>query len=426
MAETEGESGARRRGGRRVAAVEAPDAVVPVRWQGAMWAMVGVQFVITVAFSVLTPIMPLFLPDLGVVGEDRIVMWAGVLAAATPFIAAFVSPFWGALADRHGRKPMLLRSGIAIAVFTLLMGLAGNVWQFLLWRALMGAFAGFSAAAIALVASQVPEQKLGYALGWLSTGQLVGGLVGPVLGGILADIFNSYRVPFYFTAFLTFIVVLLVQFGIHEDFTRPEKTKARRSMFGSFKMLLSGPALLPLFLVLLLVQFAVRAVQPMVTLFVQDLVGNVATLATLAGAAYSITGLADLMASPFLGKRSDQIGYRKVLLICLLGATLTSAPQALAHSYWVFLAERFALGMFIGGILPTANALVGRLVARADRGTVFGLTASATFLGNSLGPLVGGGVGASLGLRWVFVLPAVLLLANLFWVWRTVPEIEGL
>lgn len=426
MAETDGEPGSRRGGARRVVAVEAPDAAVPARWQRPMWAMVGVQFVITVAFSVLTPIMPLFLPDLGVVGEDRIVMWAGVLAAATPLIAAFVSPFWGALADRHGRKPMLLRSGIAIAVFTLLMGLAGNVWQFLLWRALMGAFAGFSAAAIALVASQVPEQKLGYALGWLSTGQLVGGLVGPVVGGVVADIFDSYRVPFYFTAALTFVVVLLVQFGIHENFTKPEKTQARRSMLGSFRMLLKGPALLPLFLVLLLAQFAVRAVQPMVTLFVQDLVGNVAALATLAGAAYSITGLADLMASPFLGKRSDQIGYRRVLLICLLGATLTSAPQAFAHSYWVFLAERFGLGMFIGGILPTANALVGRLVARADRGTVFGLTASATFLGNSLGPLVGGGVGASLGLRWVFVLPAVLLFANLFWVWRTVPEIEGL
>ena len=68
---------------------------------------------------------------------------------------------------------------------------------------------------------------------------------------------------------------------------------------------------------------------------------------------------------PFLGNRSDVIGYRRVLLICLLGATLTTLPQAFADDYWVFTAQRFAVGLFIGGILPTANALVGRLVPRA-------------------------------------------------------------
>ena len=130
------------------------------------------------------------------------------------------------------------------------------------------------------------------------------------------------------------------------------------------------------------------------------------------------------MSSPFLGKRSDIIGYRKVLLICLLGATLTSAPQIFVGNYWVFVAERFAVGLFIGGILPTANALIGRSVSREHRGTIYGMTASATFLGNSLGPLTGGGVAAGLGIRWVFVVTTVLLAANLLWVWFTVPELQ--
>ena len=402
-----------------------PDHVLFAHWRRTLWAMVGIQFVMTMSFSVLTPIMPLFLPDLGVTNRDSILLWAGILTAATPLIAAFASPLWGTLADRKGRKLMLLRSGFAISLFTALMGLAGNVWQFFAWRALMGAFAGFSTTAIALVASQVPERRLGYALGWLSTGQLVGSLVGPVIGGALADLSGSYRVPFYLTSLLTLLTAISVHFVVHEHFTPPPEGQARRSLLASLRIMASSAGLLPLFLVLLLAQFAVRAAQPMVTLFVQMLAGNVPALATLAGLAYSITGLADLIASPFLGKRSDRIGYRRVLLICLFGATVTSVPQAFAHSYWVFLAERFGLGMFIGGILPTANALVGRLVARADRGTVFGMTASATFLGNSLGPLVGGGVAAGIGLRWVFLVPAALLLANLVWVWRTVPELEG-
>jgi len=305
-----------------------------------------------------------------------------------------------------------------------LMGLATNVWWFFGIRAFMGVFAGFSSAAIALVASQVPERRLGYALGWLSTGQLVGSLIGPVIGGALADATGSYRTPFFCTGAVTLAALGLVWAIVHEDFAPPKTTGPPRSIFSSLR-LLTGPAgLLSLFLVLLMAQFSVRTVQPVITVFVQELVGSPPEIATLSGIAFSVTGLADLVSSPFLGKRSDVIGYRKVLLICLLGATLTSAPQIFAGSYWAFVAERFAVGLFIGGILPTANALIGRSVSRENRGTVFGMTSSATFLGNSLGPLTGGGIAAGLGIRWVFVVTTALLAANLLWVWCTVPELR--
>jgi MFS transporter, DHA1 family, multidrug resistance protein len=111
-----------------------------------------------------------------------------------------------------------------------------------------------------------------------------------------------------------------------------------------------------------------------------------------------------------------------VLLISLAGATVASIPQAFVESYWLFMAERFAVGLFIGGILPTADALIGRSVPRERRGSVYGMTAPATFMGNSLGPLTGGLVVASLGLRWVFAMMAVLLAVNLVWVWFTVAE----
>ena len=142
----------------------------------------------------------------------------------------------------------------------------------------------------------------------------------------------------------------------------------------------------------------------------------------MSGIAFSITGLANVVAAPFLGNKSDVIGYRRVLLIALLGATVTTLPQAFTDNYWVFTALRFAVGLFIGGILPTANALVGRLVPRAQRGTVYGISSSAMFLGNSLGPLSGGAVAAAFGLRWVFLVTGAVLLANLIWVYYRVPE----
>jgi MFS transporter, DHA1 family, multidrug resistance protein len=391
-------------------------------WQTTLWAMVGIQFIMTMSFSFLSPIMPLFLPQLGVTTDAGIDLWSGILNGSTSFVAAFASPLWGRLADRYGRKPMLIRSSCAIAVFTAFMGMALNVWQFFAARALMGVFAGFSSTAMALVASQVPEQRLGYALGLLSTGQLVGSLIGPVIGGVLADVTHSFRIPFYCTAAITFAAVFLVWRGVNEHFVRPDGTQRARSGFRGLAMMIGAAGILPLFFVLFMAQFSTRAVQPLVTVFVQELAGIRPDLATLGGFAFSVTGLAGMIAVPLIGKHSDEIGYRRVLLICLAGATLTSLPQAFAGSYWAFVLERFGVGLFIGGILPTANALIGRMAPRGDRGTIYGMTASATFLGNSMGPLTGGAIAASFGLRWVFLITAALLLANLVWVYFTVPE----
>src|SRR6516162_4955352 len=394
----------------RSAAVNERDqgATATAQWQRTLWAMVGIQFVMTMSFSMLTPIMPLFLPVLGVKSASAVALWAGILAGTTSFVAAFASPLGGRLADRHGRKLMLLRSSIAVSVFAALMGAATNVWQVFACRALMGVFAGFSSTAIALVASQAPEDRLGFALGWLSTGQLVGSLVGPLIGGALADATGSYRIPFYCTAATIAVSTGFVWFGVHERFVATAQARGGPALLSSLIAVARSPGLLALFFVLLMAQFGVRTVQPVVTLFVQELVGVRPDLATLSGIAFSITGLSNVIAAPFLGNRSDVIGYRRVLLICLLGATLTTLPQAFADNYWVFTAQRFAVGLFIGGILPTANALIGRLVPRAERGTVYGITASAMFLGNSMGPLTGGAVAAALGLRWVFVVTAAV------------------
>ena len=203
------------------------------------------------------------------------------------------------------------------------------------------------------------------------------------------------------------------------------KGPGKRGAAPSFRAIVTSGGLLPLFIVLLLAQVGVRSVQPVVTLYVQSLVGNVANLATLSGLAFSMTGFADILASPFLGKRSDVLGYRRVLLISLAGATLFSFPQAFATQYWMFVGERFGVGMFIGGILPTANALIGRMAGPAQRGTVFGLTASATFLGNSIGPMIGGAVAAAFGLHWVFLVTAAMLAGSLVWTWRSVPASVG-
>ena len=132
----------------------------------------------------------------------------------------------------------------------------------------------------------------------------------------------------------------------------------------------------------------------------------------MGGLAFSATGLAGVLAVPFLGRRSDRIGYRRTLLICLFGAALFTLPMALPLGYWAFVAERFGLGLFVGAVLPVSNAMIGRLTEPAQRGMAYGVISSAYFIGNSTGPMAGGAIAATVGINWVFAVTGALLAVN--------------
>ncbi|MBV8489979.1 MAG: MFS transporter [Candidatus Eremiobacteraeota bacterium] len=383
--------------------------------------MVMVQALMSCAFSISGPFLPLFIIQLGVHPIPTVDLWAGAIASVNFLMAAVFSPIWGGVADRVGRKPMVVRSCIAICAFTALMGLTQNVGELFGARAAMGIFSGFSAASLALVGTQVPEESLGFSLGWMATGQLVGGLVGPLVGGLLADRMHDYRHVFYVTSAFALAATLACTFFVHERF-EPRPASARGSLLKGLGEIARHPRLLPMFVVVLLAQFAAFGVQPIVPLFVRSLVGNAPWLATAAGASFALVGLADLIASPFLGKRSDRVGYRKVLLISLGGVACFTIPQAFAANVATFLALRFGVGAFLGGVLPTANALIGRMFGAERRGQAYGLTSSATFLGMFLGPAAGGAIASRFGFEAVFLTIGAVTLLNLAWVAFSVPK----
>jgi DHA1 family multidrug resistance protein-like MFS transporter len=180
-----------------------------------------------------------------------------------------------------------------------------------------------------------------------------------------------------------------------------------------------------MFLVILLAQVSAVGVSTVLPLYVARIVGDVPWVATANGAAFAITGVAGLLSAPFLGRRSDRVGYRTVLLISLAGTACFTLPQAFASTLWALIGLRFGVGAFLGGILPSANAAIGNLARGHERGQVYGMTSTAQFLGRFVGPIFAGVVAAHFGIAAVFIAIGGLMLANLVWVAMTIaPDVR--
>lgn len=269
---------------------------VPINWKRNLTVTWLGCFLTGAAFSLVMPFLPLYVEQLGVTGHSALNMWSGLVFSITFLFSAIASPFWGGLADRKGRKIILLRSALGMAIVMLLMGMAQNIWQFLILRALLGLLGGFIPNANALIATQVPRHKSGWALGTLSTGGVSGALLGPLAGGLLADHYGL-RPVFFITASVLFICFLLTFFFIRENFLPVSKKEMLhvREVVASLK----NPRLvLSLFVTTLIIQVATGSIAPILTLYVRELAGNVSNIAFISGMIASVPGVAALLSRP--------------------------------------------------------------------------------------------------------------------------------
>jgi MFS transporter, DHA1 family, multidrug resistance protein len=383
--------------------------------------MVGIQALSVGSFFFALPFIPFQVEELGIHDPAAVDVWSGIIFSINALTGALFAPLWGDVADRVGRKAMVVRSSIFGGLTAAMMAVSPNVALLTTSRALMGVAGGFSSAATALVGSIVPESELGFALGWMTTGQIVGTLLGPLVGGLVVDATHNYRSIYWFTTIGVWLCALLCWRFVREDFSRASAAAAKRlPIWSQFASILRTPEMLPMFAVLVLGQVAILSAQPVIALYVREMVGPSPAIGGYVGASFAVMGIADLLASPFLGKRSDKIGYRRVLLISIAGAAVFTIPQAFVHDIRWFLALRFGVGIFLGGIIPTAIAWIGRQFPAEQRGRVYGVVYSAMFLGQFAGPFFGGALAARFGIESVFVATAAFMVLNFVWVARGV------
>ncbi|CAI6026069.1 Staphyloferrin B transporter [Paenibacillus sp. JJ-100] len=375
------------------------------------------QFLVNAGMTMITPFLSLYLArDLGVVGEHEIGIWAGFIFAAN-FLTSFIfQPLWGKLSDKYGRKIMLLRSGFGMAVVIALMGLAQNPWQLLLLRLLNGTISGFNPAAVALISGTTPKDRMGFAMGISQSGQVAGTILGPLIGGLLADAVG-FRPIFYITGGLIFAASMLAMFLVRETFDREKAAKLpEQSVLSGLKELSKSPQLPALFAVTFLLQFAMISPMSLLPLYVQKLHGTEVNVAFWAGMVGAVTGLSNMAMSPVLGKLSDRIGPHKVLTFSLIGTGLMLIPQAFVQSVWQLILVRFVMGVFMGGLLPSVNALIRGYTPDNMISRAFSFNTSTLALGNMLGAVIGGFMAGFIGIEGLFIVSGSLLLINMVWV----------
>jgi DHA1 family multidrug resistance protein-like MFS transporter len=389
---------------------------VETRWKLNLAILCCGQLLVMGGMTMVIPFLALYIQELGITDPFAVGMWTGLIFAAN-FLSSFIfQPIWGRLADRVGRKIMLLRSALGMAIVIGLMGLATNVWHLLFLRLLNGMVSGFNPAAIAITSANTPTHRIGFAMGSLQSASVAGLIMGPLFGGLLAEMLDSFRPIFFLTGGLLVLVSLLMLGFIREQFDRKEAAKQERTgIISGLRRLLENRGMGSLFTITFMLQFSLFSTLPLLALFVQEITHNSERIIFYAGLVGAVTGAANLIASPLLGWLGDRIGYQYILIGSLLGAVCALIPQAFVQQFWTFLSLRFLFGIFMGGLLPSIHALLRTATPKGMESRAYGYNSSFLSLGNFLGPIIGGLCAGWLSIRGVFLLSACLLLLSSVW-----------
>lgn len=364
------------------------------------------------AISQILPFLPLYISQLGVNSHEALSMWSGLTFSVTFLISAIVSPLWGSLADRKGRKLMLLRASLGMAIAILLQAFATNVWQLFLLRGIMGLTSGYIPNAMALVASQVPRERSGWALSTLATAQISGVIGGPLMGGFIAD-HVGLRPVFFITAMLLIVSFMVTLFLIKEG-VRPTLKKSERLSGKAVFASLPYPALvISLFFTTLVIQLCNGSISPILALFIKSMAPDSNNIAFLSGLIASVPGVSALISAPRLGKLGDRIGTERILMATLICAVVLFFAMSWVTTPFQLGVLRFLLGFADGAMLPAVQTLLVKYSSDQITGRIFGYNQSFMYLGNVAGPLMGATVSAMAGFRWVFIATAIIVMINI-------------
>lgn len=378
-------------------------------WQRTLWAAVFVQILSLMAFQAGYILIPYYIQDLGITDLNDVARWTGAYQSVGSVSFAIFTPIWGALGDRFGRKPNLVRATIGTAVMMAVTAFVRTPTQLLMVRFLQGIFTGTPSASTVLVAAGTPKKQIAFALGMLQTAFFVGISVGPMMGGWIGDAVG-YKETFLISSAVVVVAVLMAIFGTVEPERDAEELaaakKGSRNPLAGFGELFHNPVLAGLIVVNLMLSLTFSVISPAMPILIQQLVPEGVQPASVAGTVTGAGAITAAIAAVMVGRLSDRLGHRRTTLFGMIGTALFYVPMGLAGTPFVLGLFSALQGLFRGGIGPSLSAMLVSSVPKDRTGVALGLNSSAASAGFGLGPMIGAAVVTAANTRMPFFVAA--------------------
>jgi MFS transporter, DHA1 family, multidrug resistance protein len=383
-------------------------------WRRNLFAVTAATFIGFTGFTLVMPFLPLYFRQLGVTDVGQIALYSGLSLGVTPALTALLSPLWGRLADRFGRKIMVERSLLSFVVIMAAMAYVTEAWHVVALRTVQGFFAGYGALALAMAADSAPPGKLAESIGTVQVAQRLGPALGPVLGGVVAEIAglrNAFLIAAAFYAAGFVLVLVTYHEGPPQDGGAGEVDRQRDPARLTFRRVLGFPHFALLTGLLFVLQFADRSFGPVLPLYIAEHGADTERVALVSGVLFSLTAGFGALGNVLCARLLRRFTLRSVLI----GGSMVGAAASLAYAASaalpVLAVASAGLGLGLGAAMTTVYTAAGSVIPAQVRGTAFGFLTSAALAGLAISPVVAGLL-ASISIRAVFLLDVLALVLS--------------
>ncbi len=357
-------------------------------------------------FTLVMPFLPLYFQELGVQDVGEIALWSGLSLGVTPAITAFMSPIWGRLADRFGRKIMVERALVSFVIVMSAMAFVTRAWHVFALRAIQGLFAGYGALALTMATDVAPRDRVAFAIGTVQTAQRIGPALGPVIGGTLAQIVGLRR-AFFVTAAFYLVALILVFVTYHEPPLHATAHKQDDNRI-TFRNVLAFENFILLMVVVFGLQFVDRSFGPVLPLYISELGTSFEAVPILSGVLFSIAAGCGALGHHMCGALLKRLTTRALLAGSVTVAAIGISVYMFAGSTALLFVGTPIFGVALGVATTAAYTSAAAVFPPTARGAGFGLLSTGSLAGLAISPVVCGVLG-TLSLRAVFVLDTIAL-----------------
>ncbi len=377
-------------------------------WRRNLVILCVAQFIAMIGMSGVFPFLPLYVRELGITDPDEAKFWSGMVFAGVYISAVIMIPIWGSLGDKYGRKFMTVRAIFGLALSVVLMAFAQDVYQLFFLRVLQGTMSGMIASSLSFVSANTPENKSGYAIGWLQSSIAAGQVFGPFFGGLMAD-FVGIRYVFLVVGLLCALAAILVMVYLQEK----EFVRRKDKMYGiiwNIKFIFRDKVFFKLMTLIVLVQMGVQFTIPIFTYFVEEKGAPDDLLATVTGILFGVIAVFNIAFSPKWGRRNDAKIWQKTLKISAAASALMYLLHIFAPNFYYLIPIRAVIGIFYAALIPTLYSALSKRTIPQQKGGIMGLASGANLLGSLISFLFAGVISSVFGMEMNFIISFVLLI----------------